>query len=134
MGTHTRGDRHSWSPSQPQTNHCLEQHPCAGLTPDTSPNSHASFSSCAGRGRTSLVQDIYHTPQVDKHMHICGSPQHCHGPSAHLAPLPESQPLLPTPKVSDSLAGPAGCSLQTHSTHTLVSQTLHTCKSLQIQA
>ena len=38
---------------------------------------------------------MQHTHNTHEHTHICGSPEHQHGPSAHLAPLPRSQPLLP---------------------------------------
>ena len=101
---------------------------------DTGTDSHFPSSSWAGRGRRSLVQHTHHTLQVHKHTHIRGSSEHQHSPSAHPAPLPGSQPPLLTPRVTDLPAGPSGCSLHTHSTHTLVSQAPHTRGSPRISA
>jgi len=123
-GTH-RGHGHGWSQRQPQTRHCSQQHPHSGLTADTGTDSHILFSSWADRGRMSPVQHTPHTLQVHKHMHICGSHKHKHDASAHSIYPPRSCHPLSTPRVLDSMAGPAGCSLPTRSTHTLVPQESH---------
>ena len=70
---HTKAHRHThttptWLVTQTATDKALlQQHPCTGLTSDTSPDSHVPSSSWAGRGRRSLVQHTQDTLQVHKH-------------------------------------------------------------------
>lgn len=59
-------------------------------------------------------------------MGIPGSLEHQQSPSVHPTPLPASCTLLPAPRVSCSLAGPAWCSPANRGTHhTLISRAPH---------